>query len=185
MLILASASPRRRELLAAITPNFEVRTSGVDESPFAALAPEEAVQALSRAKAAPFVSPGDVVIGADTIVVLDGEILGKPKDEADAAAMLGRLSGRKHTVMTGVTIATPEKSDTFCQKTDVWFYELTKDEIAAYIKSGEPMDKAGAYGIQGRARLFVEKIDGDFYSVVGLPVGALYQRLKAFLPKRG
>lgn len=181
MLILASASPRRRELLATITPDFEVRTSGVDESPFAALAPEEAVQALSRAKAAPFAKPGDVVIAADTIVVMDGEILGKPKDEDDAFEMLTRLSGRRHTVMTGVTIAAQDKADTFCQKTGVWFYPLTGDEIRAYIKSGEPMDKAGAYGIQGKGRLFVEKIDGDFYNVVGLPVALLNRRLRAFL----
>lgn len=180
MLILASASPRRRELLQAITAQFEVRTSGVDESPFAALEPAQAVQALSAAKAEPFVEQDNVVLGADTIVVLDGEILGKPKDEQDAAAMLARLSGRKHTVMTGVTIASCKKRDTFCEKTDVWFYPLSDEEIRAYIKTGEPMDKAGAYGIQGKGRLFVEKIDGDFYNVVGLPVARLNRRLRAF-----
>ncbi|MBQ9227426.1 MAG: septum formation protein Maf [Eubacterium sp.] len=180
MLILASQSPRRRELLKLITEDFVATAADVDETLPEGVRPDEAVQYLSKIKAAPFIKDGDTVIGADTVVSLDGIILGKPQDEQDAARMLRLLSGRCHSVFTGVTVATPEKSTTFCVETKVQFFPLTDREIERYVLTGEPLDKAGAYGIQGYGSLLVEKIDGDYFNVVGLPVSKLVRILSNF-----
>jgi septum formation protein len=173
MIILASKSPRRQELLKLITPDFCIKSAEVDETLPEVLAPDRAVEYLSRVKALPFKNNIDTVIGADTVVSLDGKILGKPKDEAHAFEMLSALSGRTHSVFTGVTLITPERETTFSVCTRVKFYELKKEEILSYIKTGEPMDKAGAYGIQGYGSLLVESIEGDYFNVVGLPISKL------------
>lgn len=182
-LILASGSPRRRELMEMLCPDNLVIVPAVgEEAADPALPPDELVKALSRAKAfevhARCAAPGDVVIGADTVVALDGAILGKPRDAGDARRMLRALSGRTHTVWTGVTVL--RSGDCLChaERTDVRFRALTDDEIDRYIATGEPMDKAGAYGAQGYASLFVEHLDGDFFNVMGLPLCALGKLLK-------
>ena len=179
-LILASASPRRRELLEHIGLSFDVIPAAGPETPPAGASAGETAAALSRAKAEEIARdhPGSVVIGADTVVEIDGAILGKPRDEADAARMLGLLSGREHRVYTGVTVIRDGKSVSRWEETKVFFRKMTEREIAAYIATGEPMDKAGAYGYQGRAGLFVEKIEGDFFNVVGLPLCRLGQMLE-------
>ena len=182
-IILASASPRRKEILENMGISIEVLVSDADENTGEVL-PEEYVLGLSRLKCVSVVrkygKDDAFVIGADTIVVLDDKILGKPADEQDAFNMLKSLSGRTHTVYTGVTICDTKAMTlrSFCQKTDVKFYELSDDEIRDYIATGEPMDKAGAYGIQGRGGLLVEGIYGDYYNVVGLPVARLIRLLK-------
>ncbi len=174
--ILASGSPRRKELLEMLcVKNLEVIPAKGEEAAHPELSPAELVCELSRCKAAE-VAPSDpdaVTIGADTIVVIDGEVLGKPRDERDAADMLRRLSGRSHTVYTGVTCIRGERTIIRAERTEVRFKVLTEREIAAYIATGEPMDKAGAYGAQGFASLFVEGLDGDFFNVMGLPLCAL------------
>ena len=172
-LILASASPRRHELLTAAGIPHTVKTADTDESLPDGIAPEEAVQLLSAKKAAavaPLVPAGSLVLAADTVVALDKKILGKPRDEADALRMLSALSGRAHTVYTGVTVTDGAKTVTAFAATAVHMRPLSDEEILAYIKTGEPMDKAGAYGIQGRAVFFVTRIEGDYANVVGLPV---------------
>jgi len=173
MLILASQSPRRRELLKYITENFTVKTAEVDETLPAGISPENAVLYLSKIKTEPFRNEEDTVIGADTVVAIDGRILGKPNGENEARAMLKALSGREHSVFTGVTVIKGSKEKSFFARTNVKFYELSDEEIDAYIKTGEPFDKAGAYGIQGCGCLLVESISGDYFNVVGLPVSAL------------
>lgn len=183
--ILASASPRRRELLALLWPDFEVQPSGVDEAPFLGQPPRQMVQSLSRAKAQAISAAQEgpaLVIGADTVVELDGRPLGKPRDRQEAAWMLGQLSGRTHLVHTGVCLCSGQGPESFAQTTQVRFARLTAEEIGWYIATGEPFDKAGAYGIQGQASRFIEGIEGDYFNVMGLPVQALYQRLKKFLP---
>lgn len=180
MIILASQSPRRQELLKLITSDFEIKVSNVDETLPDKITPKEAVMYLSKIKAEPFADSNDIVIGADTVVALDGKILGKPKSEENAKEMLRFLSGRTHSVFTGVTLASDKKTKTFAVETKVKFFELTNEEIDAYIKTKEPFDKAGAYGIQGYGSLLVEKIDGDYFNVVGLPVSTLARELKAF-----
>lgn len=180
MIILASQSPRRQELLKLITSDFEIKVSNVDETLPDKITPKEAVMYLSKIKAEPFADSDDIVIGADTVVALDGKILGKPKSEENAKEMLRFLSGRTHSVFTGVTLASGKKTKTFAVETKVKFFELTNEEIDAYIKTKEPFDKAGAYGIQGYGSLLVEKIDGDYFNVVGLPVSTLARELKAF-----
>lgn len=180
MIILASQSPRRQELLKLITSDFEIKVSNVDETLPDKITPKEAVMYLSKIKAEPFADGDDIVIGADTVVALDGKILGKPKNEENAKEMLRFLSGRTHSVFTGVTLASGKKTKTFAVETKVKFFELTNEEIDAYIKTKEPFDKAGAYGIQGYGSLLVEKIDGDYFNVVGLPVSTLARELKAF-----
>lgn len=180
MIILASQSPRRQELLKLITSDFEIKVSNVDEILPDKIMPKEAVMYLSKIKAEPFADSDDIVIGADTVVALDGKILGKPKSEENAKEMLKFLSGRTHSVFTGVTLASDKKTKTFAVETKVKFFELTNEEIDAYIKTKEPFDKAGAYGIQGYGSLLVEKIDGDYFNVVGLPVSTLARELKAF-----
>ena len=179
-LILASGSPRRRELLGLITTDFTVCVSGAEEVVPPGLSPEQTVMALARLKGKDvfLAHPADTVIAADTVVVSDGVILGKPRDEKDAFRMLRLLSGKTHAVYTGVWIAAGENETCFCEKTDVTFYELTDDEINAYIATKEPFDKAGAYGIQGKGAVLVRGIAGDFFNVVGFPVAAVYRALR-------
>lgn len=177
MLILASKSPRRQELLKLITEDFIIKTAEADEALPAGITPQEAVLYLSKIKAQPFESETDTVIGADTVVALDGLILGKPENDKDAVRMLKMLSGREHNVFTGVTIISNGKYKSFYEKTSVRFFDLTDDEINSYVASGECADKAGAYGIQGRGSLLVEGITGDYFNVVGLPVAKLYREL--------
>ena len=183
-LILASQSPRRRELLGLFGIPFSVRVADIDETMDPAQAPFDEVARVSRMKAmAVERGADDVVIAADTIVVVGGKVLGKPRDEAEAKAMLGLLSGRDHQVMTGMTVLRSEKLETVTEVTDIHFRSLSENEIAAYVRSGEPMDKAGAYGIQGGAALFAEKLVGDYYNVMGLPVCRLWQLLNKIAPE--
>lgn len=181
MLILASKSPRRQELLKIISADFVIKTADVDETLPEGISPREAVEFLSRIKAEPFRNETDTVIGADTVVAFDDIILGKPKSREDARKMLKMLSGREHSVFTGVTIISPRGSKSFSCETKVKFFELTDEEIEKYISTGECDDKAGAYGIQGFGSLLVEKIDGDYFNVVGLPVSKLYRELSVLL----
>ena len=178
MLILASKSPRRKELMEYVGEEFVIASAEVDESYDENLSPDKVVEYLSYIKAMPLNNGENIVIGADTVVSVDGNILGKPENEEDAFKMLRKLSGREHTVYTGVTLAKGEKTRTFSVATKVYFYDLSDKEILEYIKSGEPMDKAGAYGIQGKGCIFIEKIDGDYFNVVGLPVSRLKKELE-------
>ena len=179
-IILASGSPRRRELLNTLGLSFTVSPAKGEEHAPEGAGPEEIVKTLSRAKAEEVSKQfaGDLIIAADTIVYLDGRVLGKPGDEADARAMLTALSGRAHEVYTGVTVILGE--DILCEAecTKVFFRELSEEEIDAYVASGDPMDKAGAYGIQGRASLMVERLEGDYFNVMGLPLCRLGKMLK-------
>ncbi len=179
-LILASASPRRRELLEKFRHDFIIDPAAGPEEPPAGANAAETVAALSAAKARETAArhPGDLVIGADTVVELDGAILGKPHNEDDAFRMLRALSGREHRVYTGVTLARDDTLLTETEMTRVYFRDMSDREIRAYIASGEPMDKAGAYGYQGLAGVFVERIDGDYFNVVGLPLCRLGRMLE-------
>ena len=180
-LILASQSPRRRELLGLTGLDFIVRAADIDETMDPGKAPFDEVARVSRCKAlAVERERGDVVIAADTIVVCEGEVLGKPKDEADAFRILSLLSGRHHEVMTGMTVLKDDRIITHTEVTKIHFRELHPREIRAYIASGEPMDKAGAYGIQGGAALFCTRMEGDYYNVMGLPVCRLAMILRGF-----
>ena len=183
-LILASASPRRRELLGLFRVPFEVRVSDIDETMDLEKPPYDEVARVSAAKAlaVPRLA-GDVVIAADTIVVCEGTVLGKPRDEADAAAMLRLLSGRDHQVMTGMTVLRDKEIRTVTEVTDIHFRELSEKEILVYVATGEPMDKAGSYGIQGGAALFCSRMVGDYYNVMGLPVCRLGQILRDMAPE--
>ncbi|MBQ6845416.1 MAG: septum formation inhibitor Maf [Agathobacter sp.] len=196
-IILASQSPRRKELLEQIGLEFEICPAKGEEM-ITKTVPEEVVMELSKQKAeevAAMVSsynethkdittPSDIlVIGADTVVAFNGKILGKPKDEADAKEMLMMLSGNTHSVFTGVTLVLIDKSGrvgelVFYEKTNVKMHEMSEAEIDRYIATGEPMDKAGSYGIQGKCAIYIEKIDGDYNNVVGLPITRIYQELK-------
>lgn len=182
MLILASQSPRRRALLSQITDDFVVRPTGCDET-LCCADPAEHVRLLACRKAeaalreqAP--GPADAIVAADTVVYLEGDILEKPVSVEEAAAMLRRLSGRENTVCTGVAVVYQGRLHSFTCKTEVRFYDLTETEIAEYVASGEPMDKAGAYAIQGRGALLVREIRGDYCNVVGLPVAPLFRLLR-------
>lgn len=179
--ILASASPRRRELLARTGLTFSVIPSGVEETASGS-DPSEIVTELSRQKALDVwkrhADSEDVVIGADTIVVYRGEILGKPADEAEAMDMLSLLADRTHQVYTGVTILQGSRIHSFCECTEVTFYPVDRRDLQRYIETGDPLDKAGAYGIQGDFSIHVKGIRGDYSNVVGLPLGRLYQELK-------
>ncbi|SFA48037.1 septum formation protein [Anoxybacillus pushchinoensis] len=181
-LVLASSSPRRKQLLRMLGLPFDILVSDVDESFDDNLSPSEIVQQLAHKKAyAVWQQVSDAcVIGADTIVVCEGDVLGKPASEQDAFRMLKRLSGKTHEVWTGVAICTTNTCVTFAEKTDVTFWPLSDEDIWAYIATKEPLDKAGAYGIQQRGALFVQKIDGDYFSVVGLPIAKLARELKKF-----
>lgn len=183
---LASQSPRRRELLSGMGLSFSVKAAAVDETPPPGASPEEICRELSRRKAQAVLAalPPEIggrpplVIAADTLVFCDGTPLGKPKGDADAARMLHLLSGREHAVISGLTVCTPTRQVTDAVSTAVCFRALEDREIAAYVATGEPRDKAGAYGIQGRASVFVREIRGDYYSVVGLPVCRLCEILQ-------
>lgn len=185
-IILASASPRRRELLAQAGFEFEVVTSDVDEVVDPSLTPDKLVMSLARQKAqAVAQNRADcVVIGSDTVVVLDGKVLGKPRDVADAVRMLESLSGRKHEVYTGVCIAFAGETHCFFERTSVNFCELDGEQIKAYVATGEPMDKAGAYGIQGKGCVLVEGIEGDYFNVVGFPVSRFCREYKKTVDKQ-
>lgn len=171
-LILASSSPRRQELLSMCGLTFDVIPANIDEDSFLGRSPEKLVRDLSYEKAAVIArnNPEAAVIGADTIVVLDGEVLGKPKDSNDAFKMLSKLQGRTHSVVGGFTVLINGERLTESCETKVTFTKLTPDEISAYVATGEPLDKAGAYGAQGIGASFVERIDGSYTNVVGLPL---------------
>ena len=178
-LILASQSPRRRELLGLITKEFTVRAADIDETMDPAAPAAGEVARVSRKKAMAIARQADdIVIAADTIVVCGGQVLGKPKDEADAFRMLSMLSDRDHQVMTGMTVLRGDDIRTVTEITDIHFRRLSEGEIRAYIATGEPMDKAGAYGIQGGAALFATHLSGDYYNVMGLPVCRLAMMLR-------
>ena len=184
-IILASQSPRRRQLLEQIgLEGFTILVPDADESYDETATPQEIVSSICRKKAiaAQELAKDDeaIIITADTMVFLDGLRLGKPRSEAEAAEMLRSLSGRTHQVCTGVTVCRGETLDTRCETTGVVFRPLTDTEILSYVRSGEPMDKAGAYGIQGKAALFVSGIDGDYFNVMGLPLHLLGQMLSGF-----
>lgn len=183
-IILASQSPRRRQLLGQIgLDHFIVRPARGEEIMDPALSPAQLVEELSRQKArevAGASDPGDLVIAADTVVAIDGRVLGKPHDREEACAMLSALSGREHTVYTGVTVCRDDRMLTQHEATQVRFRSLSPREIRAYVDSGEPMDKAGAYGVQELGALLVEGIRGDYFNVVGLPLCRLGQMLSQF-----
>ena len=185
-LILASASPRRAELLTAAGIQFEVVHADADEQPLANEGPERLVTRLAKAKATLVLQrhAGRVVLAADTAVVVDQHLLGKPADRAAASSMLRLLSGRVHRVLTGVALASESIMRVELEETRVRFAALAEEEIAWYVSSGEPMDKAGAYAIQGLASRFVESIEGSYRNVVGLPVALVYRLLRG-LPRAG
>jgi septum formation protein len=180
MLVLASASPRRQELLRNAGIAFEVQPSHIPEDPLPAEAAKDCAERLAREKALAVARqrPHDVVLGADTVVVADGQLLGKPSDVADAARMLRRLSGREHQVITGVCLVGDGKPSVASETTLVRVSEIADKEIADYVASGEPMDKAGAYAIQGIASRWIPRIEGDYSNVVGLPVALVYRMLR-------
>ena len=183
-LILASQSPRRKELLGLFGIPFTVRVADIDETMDPAADPAHEVARVSRCKAlAVSREEADVVIAADTIVVCQGKVLGKPHSKEEAVQMLSMLSGRDHQVMTGVTVLCGEKEAVFTEITDLHFRQLTEKEILRYVQSGEPMDKAGAYGIQGGAALFCTRLVGDYYNVMGLPVCRLGEVLRQLAPQ--
>lgn len=182
--ILASQSPRRKELMQLFRIPFEVRVAQVDEymDPERPVADEVARVSLRKALAVQR-EPADIVIAADTVVVCDGKVLGKPTDEADAFRMLSLLSGREHQVMTGLTVLRAERQITCTEVTQVQFCTLGSEQIHSYIATKEPMDKAGSYAIQGGGALFAEKICGDYFNVVGLPVCRLGKILRELAPE--
>ncbi len=183
-IVLASGSPRRQELLRRIgITEFDIVVPRADESCPPGLTARETVAYIARAKAEAaraLTAEGDLVITADTMVFLGDERLGKPRDEADALRMLTALAGRRHTVCTGVTVRHGDRLDCFTVSTDVYFRPASEAELRGYIAGGEPMDKAGAYGVQGQGALLVERIDGDFFNVMGLPLLPLYESLRRF-----
>ena len=170
--ILASASPRRKEILERAGYIFEIVVSDADENITGELSPEKTVEELAKRKAMSVLKDNEdaVVFGCDTVVAVDGKILGKPADNEDAFDMLSMLSGKTHTVSTGVCICSKEKTEVFSNTTEVEFYQLSEETIKSYIASGECSDKAGSYGIQGFGRVLVKEIKGDYFSVMGLPV---------------
>jgi len=187
-LVLASRSPRRKELLQAVGWPFETMVAGIDETRF----PEEDAPtyvkrlAQNKAEVVAQKKEGRLVLGADTVVVIDGEILGQPQDHEDAGRMLRQLTGRWHEVLTGVALV--RRGDGACslvahESTRVHFAELTEEELAWYVNTGEPMDKAGAYAIQGRAATFIKELEGDYFNVVGLPIRLVYELLRELEPK--
>ncbi|WP_050615922.1 Maf family protein [Bacillus testis] len=181
-LLLASSSPRRQELLKLLDIPFHTFSSDIDETIPPGISPAEAVKQLAykKAEAAIKSHQESIVIGCDTIVVHNGRILGKPESREDAFRTLSQLSNQTHSVFTGVCMMTNESYRCFYEETIVTFWELDSQDIHAYIDSGEPFDKAGSYGIQGKAALFVKEIQGDYYNVVGLPVSRLARELSSF-----
>ena len=187
-IILASGSPRRKELLAGLGYDFEIRLiSGIDESYPEGLSGEQIAEYIAHEKATPYrdtMAQDELVITADTIVYLEGKVLGKPKDEDEACAMLRSLSGKTHQVITGVTLLTKDSSKTFSSTSNVTFATLSDDEIDHYVTHYKPLDKAGAYGIQEWIGIVgVERIEGSYFNVMGLPIQRLYTELKAYLDK--
>ena len=178
-IILASQSPRRREILSLMDIPFEVIESHVKEVPPEHATPEELVTVLARQKAQAVFSlyPNDCVIGADTVVDLDGRVLGKPHTPEVAREYLHLLQGRKHIVYTGVCVLTPNHSEVRSARTDVTFRSMSEDEIDWYIGTGDPLDKAGSYGVQGPACLFVDHLEGNYFNIIGMPVPVLYEML--------
>ena len=182
--ILASASPRRQELIKLIFDSVEILPADCDETLPEGIGAREAVEYLSKIKneaSAKLTEKENLVISADTVVSVDNEILGKPVDKEDARRMISLLSGKVHQVYTGVTISLNGKAKTFSEKTDVEFFDLTENEIEEYISSKEPYDKAGAYGIQGKAGLLIKGINGDYYNVVGFPIARLKREIEDFI----
>ncbi|MDF2558424.1 MAG: septum formation inhibitor Maf [Bacillales bacterium] len=181
--ILASTSPRRKELMSLLNVPFVIDAKEVDESFDACLSPAEVVQFLAekKAKIIAETNPDAIVIGSDTVVVFKNEIIGKPTSTENAIEILEKLSGETHQVYTGVAILNGEVSEVFYEATDVKFFDLTQEEIEWYVATNEPLDKAGAYGIQGYGSTLVEKINGDYFTIVGLPVAKLKRKLKDFL----
>ena len=183
-LILASQSPRRRELLGLLKFPFQIRVADIDETMDSTKLPFQEVSRISSLKAlAVERKEGDIVIAADTIVVCDDRVLGKPRSAEEAKQMLTMLSGRGHQVMTGMTVLRGDKMLCHTEVTDVFFRPLSEKEIDAYVAGGDPMDKAGSYGIQSGAAIFVQRIEGDYYNVVGLPVCRLQQMLMQVAPE--
>ena len=185
-LLLASQSPRRRELIAGSGIPFTLTEKYACEEHYpATLAAEEVPAYLSRLKSEAYptpLQPNDILLTADTVVILDGEVLGKPKDREDALRMVARLAGNRHTVVTGVTLRTSERIETFSAESDVWFRSLSEEEIAYYVDTYHPFDKAGSYGIQEWiGYVGIERIDGSFYNVMGLPIQRLYIDLEKFI----
>lgn len=178
--ILASQSPRRRELLSVITEDFTIIPSNIEEIVPEDIAPFESPEYLAKIKALDIAKthPDDIVIGADTSVFLGDSVLGKPKNRNHAYEMLSMLSGNTHYVITGCAIVKGDKCISFSVKSEVEFYKLTDDEINAYLDTDEPYDKAGSYGIQAKGALLVKEIRGDYFNIVGLPIGELNRRLK-------
>ena len=188
-IILGSGSPRRKEILSQVGIPYTVMVSQVEEV-ITKTKPDQVVMELAEQKGMDVASrvTDGLIIGADTVVAVDNKILGKPKDEEQASNMLNELSGCTHSVFTGVCIILKKDDQivdksSFCEETKVTMYPLTREEIKDYIEGGEPMDKAGAYGIQGEAGMFIEKIDGDYYNVVGLPIGRLIREIKRVCKK--
>ncbi len=181
-IILASASPRRKELMTLAGYDFDVVCADIDEVVPQNAEPTEVVMslALQKARAVERENPDAIVVGSDTVVALDGKILGKPHSKQEAVDMLCSLSGRCHNVYTGVAIIKGEKEKAFFDKTEVEFYRLSVEEAESYVATGEPMDKAGAYGIQGKGALLVKGIVGDYFNVMGLPIAKLYREMKDF-----
>ncbi|QOR65694.1 septum formation inhibitor Maf [Cytobacillus suaedae] len=179
-LILASGSPRRKELLNNLHIPFEISVSDIEEVVDQQLVPEQVVMSLAEQKARDVAKnyPDDIVLGADTIVVFDDQILGKPKDKRESYTMLHMLSGQVHEVLTGVAIIVDGEPITFYERTEVEFWDLTDEEIWEYINSGEPADKAGSYGIQELGSVLVKRINGDYFSVVGLPISRTIRELQ-------
>ncbi|HEY7236654.1 MAG TPA: Maf family protein [Gemmatimonadaceae bacterium] len=177
--VLASQSPRRRDLLTLVGIPHEVRPANIDERYIAGEVPRAHAERLARGKAAAISTPDAVTIGSDTIVVVDGDVLGKPLDEGDAARMLRRLSGRSHVVITAVAASWKNRLVSDVEEVTVTFRDLSDADIAAYVATGEPMDKAGAYGIQGYGATIVERVDGDYFAVMGLPLNRLARLLES------
>ena len=178
-IILASASPRRKEILELADLEFDVMPSDAQEIT-TKTAPNEVVMELASIKAKDIYKKSEkqsMIVGADTVVAYQGQILGKPTDEADAKRMLTMLSGQTHEVYTGVCVIEDGKTKTFYEETKVTFYEISEEQIDHYIKTGEPMDKAGSYGIQGKAAVFIKGIEGDYYNVVGFPIARFLQEI--------
>lgn len=177
-IVLASASPRRSEILKNAGFDFTVRVSNADETLPEGISPENAVKLLAEIKASAVErNKGEIIIGADTVVCLDDKILGKPKNYDEAFEMLKSLSGRSHFVYTGVCGITDSDKICFAEKTEVTFSEMTDKEISGYIETGDCFDKAGGYGIQGYASRFITGIKGDYFNVVGLPIGRIYKKI--------
>lgn len=181
-IVLASASPRRKELMRFVADEFEIRPSDADETLPEGIQPEKAAEYLSAVKAkATEICDDEIVIGCDTAVVIDKNVLGKPGTSQECFDMLKMLSGKIHSVYTGVTLRGFSKSFSFTEETTVEFYALTDEEILEYIKTGEPFDKAGGYGIQGKGAMLVRGIKGDYFNVVGLPASRLKRELEVFM----